>query len=185
MSSTWAVILFSVGLFGTLHIIILSWPRLSILPDPLELIGYSIALWQVHAATLAFTAIVLTIIVTVIASREYMKDTWDLYAKISRFPLIIYFNLLALIIYAVDNCLLLPSTSASNINNGIGNVIIIEWVIFLIGMISAIYLYATTMKFFDTDYVQYLSDRETEKAIRIEVRKEYERLQRFSETLNE
>ncbi len=180
LSDTWAMTVFIIALLIALHIILLLLPRISILPSPSSLIGYSSTIWQVHAATLAFTAIVLTIIVTVIASRQYIKDTWDLYVKTSKFPLIIYFNLLALIIYALDNSILLPSTLPSNINCSAGNVIIIEWLIFLLGVISAMYLYVITFKFFDSDYIEDLSERETENAIRMEVQKEYERLQRFS-----
>lgn len=175
----WLVIVFVV-----IHAVVLSLPTLELLPEPSSLAGFASTLWQVHATMLAFTAIVITVVVTVVANQMYGRETWQLYRRASRFFPIICWNILALISHGTASLLLRPTSVASNSYEKISNIVLAEAIVFIIAIGLAIFLYWITLRFLDPDYVEDLSEREIERNIRGETIREFEHLQQVVRELN-
>ncbi len=145
-----ALILFAVyGLF-------LGVGRLECPPNSCHVQSFASSLWQVHAAVLAFTAIIVTVIVTIVSSGRYDKYAWDAYLRTSKFIPIISWNLWALLIEGLAALLLLPAPTSDRVYASVSNVALAGMVVFAISVLLTMYLYWRTLSFLDEGVVESL-----------------------------
>ena len=172
------------ALIAVIHIVALSLPNPALVSQRSDLVGFASTLWQVHAAVLAFTAIVITVIVTIVANQMYGRETWQLYRRTSWFFPIVSWNLLALISEGVTSFLLRSTSIGSILYGKTSNLVLAGGFIFLISIGLAIFLYWRTLRFLDSDYVEDLSEREIERSIHDETEREFQQLQQLVRDLN-
>jgi len=158
-------------------------PALNWLPNADVAESFLKVLWQVHASVLAITVVVVTILVTVIANDDNRTRTWKLYAKKTRFLLIVWFNLIAIVSEGIASLqtshVLTPLISSDKI----GNLILTEGFLLVVSLIAAAWLFNVTFNFLRDDYIEKLSEEDIISAMPEAVESDLRRRQEFMKTL--
>lgn len=168
------------ALVGLISVVVFYLPNPTLISERRDLVGFASTLWQVHAGVLAFSAIVITVVVTMVASQLYGRETWQLYRRNSGYFPIICWNLWALAFEGVVSYLVRSTSVFPLQDDKASNLVDAGAFMFLASVGLAVYLYWKTLKFLDPDYVEDLSEREIERGIRDETQREFQRLQQLA-----
>lgn len=169
--------------FAALAIIVLlvqfsafTFPVLGFLPCVLDARSFLMALWQVHASVVGLSIIVVTILVTVIASEKDRNRTWKLYAEKTRFLHIVWFNLVFILSAGLATLQAYPVATPLLITDRITNLVLSEALLFTIAVLTVAWLFTVTLRFLDDDYVENLAERRILRAMPDAVNRELQRL---------
>ena len=147
------------------------------LPNGDDVNSFLKTLWQIHATVLALSAVVVTVIVTIMANERDRAQTWNLYLDKTKVGIIVRFNLvllgsegLAVIqTYSVTAPLVVvPSTQG---------IILAEVLFFACSLVLLGYLFMETFRFLDPDYVETLAEQRIAARIPDAVRDDLKRHQ--------
>jgi hypothetical protein len=141
-----------------------------------SLYGFMPTLWQVHAALVGFTVVVVTVVVTVVANERERTRTWGLYMGHSRFLLIVWFNLWAIVNEGIVTLLLSESPDSFMVAPRVTGLVVSVSTLFLVSVFSAAWLYWVTTRFIDESYVEDLAERRIINMIPNEVDRQLNRL---------
>jgi hypothetical protein len=157
-------------------------PQLPIILSSLQ--GFMSTLWQVHAALMGVTVIVVAVVVTVVANEGERTRTWGLYMGHSKFLLIVWFNLWAIVNEAVV-ALLSESSGSSVVPPPVAGLVVSAGIVFLVSVFSAAWLYWVTTRFIDESYVEDLAGRRIVAMIPDEVDRQVEKLMAITRELRD
>jgi H+/Cl- antiporter ClcA len=160
-------VLYSIVAVGIVYLFTILAIEIS-LPAPNDLQNFSNTLWQVECSLLAFTAIVVTVIITVVSGRGDGSDVWSDYKDDSHIFPILIFHLTAIVGALAVSLFLLPAANRSSEQVNISNLVIGEIFIFLITATLAIFLYYKTFCFLNSEYIINRSKDRIRWLIRIE-----------------
>lgn len=138
--------------------------------------GFMPTLWQVHAALIGFTVVVVTVVVTVVANEGERTRTWGLYIGHSKFLLIVWFNLWAIVNEGIVTLLLNESSGSSVVEPRVAGLVVSVGILFLVSVFSAAWLYWVTTRFIGESYVEDLAGRRILRMIPDEVDRQLARL---------
>ena len=133
-------------------------PRLPWLPSGDDANSFLRTLWQVHAAVVAVSVVVVTILVTVLANQGDRNRTWRLYSERTKIVAIIWLNLIML---GSEGLAVLQASKVSSPIFSVGyveNFIFPESLFFLISLALFAWLFKETLSFLDDDYVESLAE---------------------------
>ena len=150
------------GIVLGLHHLCLIFPRLSWLPGGSEAGSYLQTLWQVHAALMALSVVVVTIFVTVLANQEDRNWTWRIYSGRTKIVAIIWLNL---IILGVEGLAVLQANQAGPPYLALSyaeNFIPAVSLFFVISLALFGWLFRETLHFIDGDYVESIAEASTQ-----------------------
>ena len=155
--SIYLFLLLTIIVLGIHHLCIL-YPRLSWLPGGSDAGYFLQTLWQVHAAVMALSVIVVTIFVTVLANQADRSRTWRLYSGRTKIVTIIWLNLIML---GSEGLAVLQVNEAGPAFLALSyaeNFIPAEFLFFVISLIAFAWLFKETLNFIDEDYVESLAE---------------------------
>jgi len=150
-----------------------------------SLYGFMPTLWQVHAALIGFTVIIVTVVVTVVANERERTRTWGLYMGHSKFLLIVWFNLWAIVNEGIITMVLNESGGVSVAPPRVAGLVVSVGVVFLVSIFSAAWLYWVTTRFIDESYVEDLAGRRIMNMIPDEVDRQMGRLTAIARQLRD
>ena len=133
-------------------------------------------IWQVHASVLGITVIVATIIITVIANERDRSRIWKLYSERTRILQIVWFNLLLII---GEGLAVLQTSQVREpliYTNRASNLVLAEFVLFIMAVSLVIWLFTETLRFLDEDYVETLAQKRIVSIIPEAVGRDIDRL---------
>ena len=163
------------GIFG-LHHASFFIPNLAWLPSTAAANAFLKTLWQVHATILALSAVVVTVIVTILASEQERAQTWQLYRSKTKIALILKFNVVLL---ASEGLSVLQTLNVDTPLLEFGStqcLILVEAVMFVASLLMLGFLYTETFRFLDPVYVEDLSERRVIEAVRSATSDDIDRL---------
>lgn len=141
-----------------IHHLFLLCPRLPWLPSGDDADSFLRTLWQVHAAVVALSVVVVTIFVTVLANQGDRNRTWRLYSERTKIIAIIWLNLIML---GSEGLAVLQASEARSPIFSVGyveNFILPESLFFVISLALFAWLFKETLSFLDDDYVESLAE---------------------------
>lgn len=145
--------------------LVLLLPKQEWLPSGADANSFLRALWQVHAAVLGISVIVVTIIVTVIANERDRGRTWGLYSDRTKILWVVTFNLILL---ASEGFAVLQSYGVASpllATDRVQNVILVKSTLFMLAVGLTIWLFTETLRFLNEDYVETLAEERIVSAI--------------------
>ena len=155
--SVWVFLSLTAIVLGIHHLFLLC-PRLPWLPGGDDANSFLRTLWQVHAAVVALSVVVVTIFVTVLANQGDRNRTWRLYSERTKIIAIIWLNLIML---GAEGLAVLQANEVSSPIFSVGyveNFILPESLFFVISLTLFGWLFKETLNFLDDDYVESLAE---------------------------
>ena len=156
--------LIAAGVFGLHHAMFLL-PELPWLPDGGGINAFLKILWQVHASVLALSAVVVTVIVTLLANEQERAQTWDLYRARTGIGAILRFNLLLLVSEGLAVAQTLDVEQPLIAFGSTQGVIFAEGLMFGLALALLGFLLLETFRFLDPAHVDDILERRIKRSI--------------------
>ena len=135
-------------------------------------------LWQIHATVLALSAVVVTVIVTIMANERDRALTWSLYTERTRVGIIVRFNLALLASEGLAVIQTYNVTAPLVVVPSTQGIMLAEGLLFTCSLLLLGYLFMETFRFLDPDYVEDLVEKKIMAGIPAAVRDDLERQRR-------
>lgn len=163
--------------FGVHHLSFL-FADMAWLPTGDDVNSFLKTLWQIHATVLALSAVVVTVIVTIMASERDRALTWILYLEKTRVGIIVRFNLVLLGSEGLAVIQTYNVTAPLVVVPSTQGIILAEVLFFTFSLVLLGYLFMETFRFLNPDYVEDLAEQKITAGIPAAVRDDLERQRR-------
>ena len=129
------------------------------LPTRADVNSFLAVLWQIHAAIVGLSLVVVTIIVTIMANESDRARTWSIYSSKTKLVGVVWFNFTLLVSEGI--AVFQTHNFASNLIY-VGHpqsIVISTFLFFLLAVAVTGWLFTETIRFLDPDYVENIDEK--------------------------
>ena len=158
-------------------------PHVPWLPTGEDANSFLRTMWQVHAAILGVSVIVVAVITTIISGQEGRGRIWVIYKDKTNILLVLWFNLVLL---ASEGLAILESYRVEApliIAKSLEIVTLVNFLVFLLTLLWTFLLFVETLRFLNPNYIEDLTEARINAAIPDAVRRDLRRSQDFIRAL--